>query len=257
MKELIRLMFSPDEAGGATTETPDPTPEPAEEPQPTEEPELKKWKYQLRKERQGNAFLDQFDSIDDLAMYAINKSEIAGIPGEEATDAERTEFLKALGVPETPEGYELEIDENVLIPEIGEFFRETFHEAELSQKQAEAVAAAYQNFIADRNQQLALQRAESFSELQKELRSKYGKDFPAKVEAFAAALAKFGGEDFKLLMKQNGLDNHPVIAQFLIKAGETLAEHPLHGVNSGEVPGGTQEGQVLTYSESFKRFAEG
>ena len=285
MKELFKMVFlAPDgtEGGSPQESSPqeasqEPSQEPSQEASQETIPEQKveakteqtveqtdppdprpKWKFQCKKERQDDAFLDQFPTVDDLALYAINKAGASGVPGEDSSDVEKAEFYKAIGVPEKPEEYQLELDEEVLLPQVKEFFENTFHEAKLSTKQADTVAKAYQEFIADQNQKLALERAESFSTLQKDLKKKYGQDLPAKVDGFAKALSAFGGEDFKNLMKMYNLDNHPVISEFLIKAGETLAEHPLHGVNSSqEAPRGGAEGQVLTYGEQFRKFAEG
>ena len=57
-----------------------------------------------------------------------------------ADDAGRAAFRKALGVPETPEGYDIPVPEGNPYPEYKNLMAKVFHEADISPRQARAIA---------------------------------------------------------------------------------------------------------------------
>ncbi len=95
--------------------------------------------------------------VDDLAKsYCELERHLGGsvkIPDESADDAEIARFRQALGVPENPDGYELQLDEESLEadPEVNR----RLHEAGFSQSQAQLVYDLAREYIGPMVQQTA------------------------------------------------------------------------------------------------------
>lgn len=85
---------------------------------------------------------------------------VAVYPGENATTEQLDAFYKKLGRPDAPEGYAIKTPEGVTADEgMVSFAQKTFHAAGLSPKQADVVAEAWNNYVAERAQKDAAQFA--------------------------------------------------------------------------------------------------
>jgi hypothetical protein len=96
-----------------------------------------------------------FESITNLSglakAYADTKSMVGKrleVPGDDASDEQKAEYNKAMGIPDSAEGYELAVPEN--LPEGMEYnedfanaFKGIFHEAKISKGQADILAAKF------------------------------------------------------------------------------------------------------------------
>lgn len=177
-------------------------------------------------------------SVGDL-VHQVNNQDIAisrqgkGIfpPGDKATDAEVRAFHRALGVPETPDGYDLNIPEEVqqyyqddgLMAEA----RTTLHRLGLTPKQFAGVVAldaarmkkADEAMKADPmafyEQALELAMPVMAKEAEKVLREKWGDAYDARLQLANAAITENmpEGEDRNVLLEHIG--NDPLIADFL------------------------------------------
>lgn len=73
---------------------------------------VENWTLRLPEEIRGDAFsLAKYKTVEELAKGTINQGKLIGrkgvfVPHEKSSPEEVAEFRKALGVPETPDGYE-------------------------------------------------------------------------------------------------------------------------------------------------------
>jgi hypothetical protein len=216
--------------------------------------EPKPWLKQTSKEYQSDPFLNQFNNLNELSRYVLNTKNAVTVPGEEATDQEIAEYKKALNIPDTPEGYKIDIPEDSVLAEAKDFVRTLGAKLELSQQQMDVFVEIYKEYAQESLDKALMKRTENYVSLEKELKKKYGQDYPSKVYQLALANKQLLMPDFINLMKTAGLDNHPIIAEHLIKVGETLAEHGVKGIHSMEGPP-KEEGHVMSYGDAFKKFA--
>ena len=165
-------------------------------------------------------------------------SGMVKVPGKDASDDERAAFLKALGVPESPDAYEVALPEDLpdeLQPnEAGQerltAFVSTMHEAGATPAQVQAAVSTYFTMI---QEDLAAQQAEDkryTEESEAQLRKEWtGEEFKRN-QAFANRAAQFAfGEGFdeaRQIQTSDGrflLDN-PMLLKALARIGREMGE---------------------------------
>lgn len=128
--------------------------------EPAAAPDIKKYSFfeTVPDEYKDKPYLKNIQNFDQLyksldgAQELIGKRpEIKGVPNAESTDEERATFYKAMGKPDTAEGYEFE---EVKLPEgakrndeLSKFTKELFHKADLTKEQAKIIQGGYENKI--------------------------------------------------------------------------------------------------------------
>jgi hypothetical protein len=233
------------ETAPTPTPTPPPTPHP---PSPTPGPVgVTDWRAALPEELREDGTLKNFkgekweDVGPALAKSLVETKKLVGgslrIPGPDAKPGEVAAFRAKLGVPSTPDEYEIQR------PELPEGF--TWNETQ--EKQFKGIAhaigltpAQVQKIIEFEGQrQLALAdtvtqvQAEARAKGEAELRKAWG---PAQYDRNMAlaktALRRFGSEALVEHVETSGVGNHPEFIRFMTKIGEQLLED---GFVKGEV----------------------
>ncbi len=113
----------------------------------------------LKQDLQGNEILKGFDGPDPLARAYLELREKSSggihIPGENATDEQKTEFFTKLGRPETSDGYEFKAPE---LPKespvkydlaFAKAFRDKFHELGISKAAGEGAFGLYTQLMTE------------------------------------------------------------------------------------------------------------
>lgn len=91
-------------------------------------------------------FTSPADALRSIADFRKRESQVR-VPGKDATDEDRAKYLKAIGVPDKPDGYEFpaltkeELTDQV--KESREGWAKTFHEHGVSKDQASALVKAF------------------------------------------------------------------------------------------------------------------
>ena len=152
-------------------------------------------------------FASTFTSPADAATAALQfrqkLSNAISIPGKDAKPEEIAEFHKKLGVPESPDGYELKPPDD-LVPAGQEAvfsegmkpFAEAMHKAGATK---EAVQAALDYYYSDlRNSHARAQKIaeESFTKSQEALKQEWGADFDANSNFAQRAVKSLGDNEF-------------------------------------------------------------
>jgi|GEM_PF-844149 len=197
---------------------------------------------------------EKFTSIGALAKSYRNLEQMlarqdrVAVPAEGASEEEVAAFYAKLGRPESPDGYELPVPE-----ELKEFeglrseeevaaFRKAAHEAGLTPKQVQAVAQAHyaqvQGAIAQLKEAQTKARDEAISELAK------GWGTSAESEGFkqhiaqARAGAKVLGIDAATLAASPELSSNPHFIRAMHRAAQMAGEKPAVAAREGQALSG-------------------
>jgi hypothetical protein len=225
------------------------------------------WMAQLPDDLKNDEGLAKFSTIGDFAKAhkdLAGKAEGAVfIPGEGATDEEKTAFLKALGIPDNAEGYELKVDnlpEGLTLTEEGvKKAKELAHELSLNPKQAQGVFDKWNAEVAAQEKAKVEARTKSFEDGVAALKGEWKGEYDSKVAKAAKAIQTFGelaGVNLQEeLARLGNADNNPVILRVFSAIGERISEDTtLAGVGSKESGQKTDAlGRPLLTPESFTK----
>lgn len=151
------------------------------------------WLDALPEELRESSELKRFKNIDGLAKSYLHANQLVstklGIPSTDADASVWDAFYQKLGRPETADGYSIDGAE-----ELANHAKEWFLEAGLTQRQAETLAAKYQDFAAKemeaQQHHLSAQDIEQLETLKRE----WGGAYDRNVALAQRAVRHFGGD---------------------------------------------------------------
>jgi hypothetical protein len=210
---------------------------------PTEAPT---WMAQLPDDLKTNESLAKYATIGDVSRGLLDLSgKLEGtvrIPGEDATDEDKSSFFNALGRPETAEKYEFTrptLPEGINYDEAQEgAFRTMAHEIGLSQAQAEKLYGFYHQNILDSYKEYVNTATKAKEEAETELKKEWGDQYNGNLEVAKRAMREFGGEEIAKFMEGSGLGNNPLLVKLFNQIGKAMLEDNLQ---SGKVKGEEEE----------------
>ena len=225
------------------------------------------WRAALPDEFKEHEFVKIFQKPGDFVKSALEiknehdalKTRLAGAifkPGENASPEERTAYLKALGVPDKPEGYEISAPEGVPNDKAeAEFLRKLAHESGLPKEAGERFAAAYfdrmKANLGTIRQQIETRRTEAVNALKGEWKDAYD----AKLDAAKLAVRKIGGDDLVQWLNKTGLGDDPVMIRTFARIGEAISEASFHdgGITKKDGPKRTEGGSPILSFPSMEK----
>ena len=205
------------------------------------------WRSAIPEEIREHKSLSHINDIGALAKSYVHAQQMIGadkvvLPGKSATEEEWADFYTKIGRPESPDGYQLEVnnleegiepDENVL-----EWFKQTAHEAGMTPQQAQHMLNAY-NQLTSQTVGMTQQQAEArVAEVETELKREYGEAFDDKLSIANGVLAEFSNPDLAEIQLADGtlLGDNPEIIRLLANVGtyitERVGEDSLEGVRT-------------------------
>jgi hypothetical protein len=207
------------------------------------------WRAALPDEFKEHEYVKTFQKPGDFVKSALEikterdalKTRVDGAifkPGENASPEERAAYLKALGVPDKPEGYEFSVPEGVPNDKAeAEFLRKLAHESGLPKEAGERFASAYfermKSNLGAIRQQIETRRTEAVNALKGEWKDAYD----AKLDAAKLAVRKIGGDDLVAWMNKTGMGDDPVMIRTWARIGEALSEASFHSGDGGKKDG--------------------
>lgn len=199
--------------------------------------------------------LRNFTDAASLAKSYVHAQRMIGadkipLPGKSATNEEWRSVYKRLGLPDTPDNYDVKTTGKMQDSDFASF-KNVAYEAGLNSKQAQAIASLYEDNVS-KSQEAAQQRTqEAKFAAEQELREEFGKAFEQKLQrAQSAAKVLIGGtEMFDSIQLSDGslLGDHPAIIRMFATLADQIGEDSLEGATSET---------VMTPSEAKQQIAE-
>ena len=205
------------------------------------------WMAQLPDDLKTNEALAKHATIGDVSKGFLDLSgKLDGsvkVPGEEATDKEKSSFFNAIGRPETADKYEFtrpDLPAGIEYDEAQEkTFREAAHTLGLSQSQAKALFDDFNQNAVKAHKEYSDALEKTKEEAVVELKKDWGEKFDGNVEVARRAMSEFGGPEVVRFMETSGLGNNPILVKLFNQIGIAMSEDKLHSGNihdEGERP---------------------
>ena len=222
------------------------------------------WRSTLSEEMRGERGWERFQTVDNLARSYRELERRLGDrapsrPGPEATDTERSAWRQYLGVPDTPQGYQVtrpgalgegqEFD-----PQRQEAFLSLAHQLDLQPHQVQQLLDWEAQQVQTYQTQAQQQEREEQQRGEQAGQQKWGAQWPIKLALAQEYLRRMGSEelrsDLETLVVRDGTGkpilagNHPGIIELLAEHAE-LTGHAPYVIGEG--------GSVLSQSGAKER----
>lgn len=216
-----------------------------------------------------------FPDAEQATESAYNLEKLIGhdkagrtlvIPKDDAPEAEKLAFRQKLGVPDTPEGYKLPMPDGA-DPSFAKIASGWMHKAGIPPKQAEALAAQWNDFAAAQGKSVREQMVTESNKALADATTGWGKDADANLESgrrFASTMlpaqvklddgtSVSRGDFLERVFNSTGATR--AMLELFATAGKGLGEHPMKG--GGNPSGGsrTVEGRIteLNNDAAFRK----
>lgn len=191
----------------------------------------------LPEELRASPALSPYTSFEGLARSHVAAQRMIGKRIEDASPEELARFSARHGRPETPDGYEFPAGEEPPAghaPALEAEARRWFHEAGLSQRQAEVLYGKWNAFAAEQAGEAEHEMEEARAGAESALRAEWGRAYDRRVGAARRAVAEYGGADLAGFLEDTGLGNDPRLVKAFARIAAELAEDGLAGGAEGE-----------------------
>lgn len=219
MNKYIPRLYDPGAGGGAP-------------PIPPAPPIVVDWKATLPDDIKSHASLATVKDVNDLAKGYVNAQQLIGqkriaLPGEKATDAEREEFYKALGRPETLDKYSegmVKPREGLTVDQAGlAKAKEQMFKLGLTDAQQKGLMDFYLGGLNENHAKLTGDIETGRVQAEESLRKEWGEKYNVNLGVAKSVLTHFGDEQTATEL-QGPLGNSPGLIKLLHKFGESLSE---------------------------------
>ena len=209
------------------------------------------WKSSLPEDLRMDPSIANQPSVESMGRSYVSAQRMVGldkiaVPTEHSTDEEWTQVFDKLGRPESPEGYDLEMN-NIPAgleanPQLVDWFAGTAHDIGLTPRQAQALADRYNVMAGEVEQspdEMAIAAEAKEQEGVRSLQREYGKALDTKIGTAKAVLSQYGGDDLLEMRLEDGtaLASNPSLVRTLVNIGDfmqnKLGEDTLRGAKTG------------------------
>ena len=185
------------------------------------------WRSMISEDLRSDASLQHIGSIDAMAKSYINAQKMVGaeklaIPGSWATDEDWDLVYNKLGRPAEAGDYDL----GDMSGDMADWFREAAHQSGLSDRQAQRLAQAYDEF-AGQATVMSEEAMETHREnIESELRQEYGGEFDDKMVRANELLREFDAPDLTEIQLADGslLGDNPELVRLMVNISDYVAE---------------------------------
>ena len=198
------------------------------------------WRAGLADEKV-RTFAERFTSPAEAAKAAFELrqklSNTVELPGKNASTTEIVEFHRKLGVPESPNQYNVTLPNGQKLGESGNGRIDTFlaamHGAGAPPAVVQTAFDAYFAMAAEATEHHEKKIEEAQGTATAELRREWGADYEANIQHARRAATDFGGERFTHFLENatiNGirLGDHPEFTRAFATAGRRMSEDGIH-----------------------------
>lgn len=210
------------------------------------------WKDFLDEDVKTDPSLKAIKDLKGLAKSYVHAQRMVGsdkilVPNQYATDEEWEQIYNKLGRPESPDKYELKLENSQISDDFLKGMKETAHKVGLSGKQVTAFAEFYNKQLTEAQTKIAQHEEIQYKQEVDTLKKEWGQAYGSKIKAAQTAISAFGGNEMLKYLSETGLDKDTKLARFFAKIGEALAEDD---TNPGKPGNG-----ILTPQEAQSRLS--
>jgi hypothetical protein len=177
--------------------------------------------------------LASYTSFEGLVRSHVAAQRMIGKRIEDATPEELGRYHARHGRPAAPEAYRFGAGEEGGSPReptaLDRSARKWFHDAGLSQHQAEILYDRWTEFAEGHARDADIGSQEAHAAAERELRSEWGRTYERRIAAATRAVAEFGGEPLAQYLDETGLGNDPRLVRAFVRIAEMVGEDALVG----------------------------
>lgn len=186
------------------------------------------WRDSLPEPLRAEKSLQDFKDVGDLAKsYVATKALVgskAAVPGPDAPPEAHAAFRKALGVPDTPDGYQIKRPEIALTGAWDQGAEKDFlgaaHKLGLPPTAVQGILNWYGAYEATKLQSAQRQANETMAALRQE----WGMNYDAHLGRANRAVQQFGGDELISYLAQTGLGRHPAMVKAWVAVANAMVE---------------------------------
>ena len=170
--------------------------------------------------------LSPIKDVGNLARSYVNAQRLIGsdkVPlPKNPTEEDLDNIYSKLGRPETPQGYELPVDGNVITEEVAAQYADIAHNLRLTPQQAQGVLDYYKSTVQQTSEGLAEQAEQQAEQTTAELQKEWGQAFEQKVTAAKEIVDQFAGPELLQMKLEDGtlIGNHPTFIKAFAAMGD-------------------------------------
>lgn len=195
--------------------------------------------------RDHKAFLEHEDLSSFLkkSLEASDKLEgfdpekVLNIPGDDTSDDDREAFYQKLGKPESVDGYELDDpgfpDGLPRDEELEGHIKNIAHKANMPADMLKEFVGGYNALVAEMFTEAKAANEKDLQEKTEALKTELKDDYNEFVLKAQRAATKFGGEELITLLKDYGLETHPVFLKAFGALGKAVSDDSALGGGTG------------------------
>lgn len=200
------------------------------------------WRESIPEEIRDHKSLSHISDIGALAKSYVHAQSMIGadkvvIPGKSATPEEWGEFYGRLGRPEDPGSYGLETTDE-MNGDMVDWFRQTAHAAGLTERQAAQIFGSYNEFAANMQQGMTVDREQMTAQVEADLRKEFGQACEDRLAQGLGVVENFGNPELMETQLADGslLGDNPEFIRLMATVGnymqEALGEDTLEGIRT-------------------------
>lgn len=174
------------------------------------------------------------------------------VPGQNASDEERTEFLRSIGVPEDKTEYQFPT-ENLPAVEIEDKeqqqIRDIAHDVGLTKEQAAILYRRYADLKANTEQELQQSSEQARKQAEQQLRRDTGQAYDETLQFAQETIQTFFPEEFKQFLDDSGLGNDSRLIKGLAEVRKRISSDEIIG-------GGRNQSMKLSPAEAEQELGQ-
>lgn len=194
--------------------------------------DLPAWLNDIDEEYRGEKSLHSFKDLKDVAKSYVHLSKLMGkdnkvaLPDNNSSQEEINDFYSKLGRPESADEYEIKEGEDAVFNEdFVNNFKQLAHKNNLLPKQAEALFSQLREQKIEEDKVLSQEAEQAIADGLQELHTKWGEEgFKANANRANHVIKEFGQEGLTQYLVDAGLDNDPMLIEFLANIGTGMNE---------------------------------
>ena len=179
------------------------------------------------------------EASDKLAGFDPEK--VLNIPGDDASDDDREAFYQKLGKPESADGYELDDpgfpDGLSRDEELEGHIKQWAHEINMPADMLKYFVGKYNAHVGEAFKDAEAANEKDLQEKTEALKTELKDDYNEFVLKAQRAATKFGGEELITLLKDYGLETHPIFLKAFGTLGKAVSEDSALGGGTGSGEG--------------------